>query len=264
PLYVSARGLTTSLMHAGTTGLEIEFDFVDGVLALRHSNGQSRAVALEPGSVADFYGATKSALDELGAHPRIWDHPVETQVSVPFSADLVRRAYDGEAARRYWTALVSMHRVMGRFRSAFVGKSSPVHYFWGGGDMAVTRFSGRRAPRHPGGVPNCPDWVQELAYSHEVASCGYWPGGASEGAFYAYAYPEPEGFADAPISPEAAYYDRQLKELLLPYEAVRMATDPEAVLLSFFESSYAAAADLAGWDRANLEAHWRGPEAARA
>jgi hypothetical protein len=252
-LYVSARGLTTSLMHDGATGLEIEFDLIEHVLDLRLTDGRHRQVALEPRSVADFYAATMAALDELGVHAQILPRPVEVTESIPFAQDDRHHAYDADAVHRFWRALVQSHRVMERFRGGFIGKASPVHYFWGGGDLAVTRFSGRTAPKHPGGVPNCPDWVQELAYSHEVSSCGFWPNGSAEGTFYSYAYPEPEGFAQWPVVPEAAYYDKQLGEFLLPYAAVRTAVDPEATLLSFFESTYDAAATLGGWDRAALE-----------
>ncbi|MGH8977396.1 MAG: DUF5996 family protein, partial [Acidimicrobiia bacterium] len=216
-LYVSARGLTTSLMHAGPHGIEIEFDFVDHVLDLRTTDGRNRQVALEPRSVASFHAATMTALDELGVHVEILARPVEVAESIPFAADEQHHAYDAAAVQRFWLALVQMHRVMTKFRSEFIGKASPVHFFWGGPDLAVTRFSGRPAPKHPGGVPHCADWVQELAYSHEVSSCGYWPGGSAEGSFYSYAYPQPAGFAGWPVSPEAAYYDEALGEFLLPY-----------------------------------------------
>ncbi|MDQ1481115.1 MAG: hypothetical protein QOI44_1976 [Actinomycetota bacterium] len=252
-LYVSARGLTTSLMHAGSTGLEIEFDLVDHVLDLRTSDGGNRQVTLEPRSVASFYAATMAALDELGVHVKILPRPVEVVESIPFAEDEKHHAYDAAAVRRFWIALVRAHRVMTRFRARFVGKVSPVHFFWGGADLAVTRFSGRAAPKHPGGVPNCADWVQELAYSHEVSSCGFWPDGSAVGSFYAYAYPKPEGFADWPVAPDAAYFDHDLGEFLLPYAAVRTADDPDATLMSFFESTYVGVATLAGWDRAALE-----------
>ena len=253
PLYVTARGLTTSLMHAGTTGLEIEFDLIDHVLNLRTSHGRSRQVTLEPRSVASFYEATMVALGELGVPVTIYPRPQEVFEAIPFAQDEQHHAYDAAAVHRFWLALVQIHRVMARFRARFVGKASPVHFFWGGPDLAVTRFSGRRAPKHPGGVPNCPDWVQELAYSHEVSSCGFWPGGSAEGSFYSYAYPQPAGFATWPVLPDAAYYDDEMGEFLLPYAAVRTANDPEAVLLAFFESTYEAAAELGGWDRAALE-----------
>jgi hypothetical protein len=252
-LYVSARGLTTSLMAAGDVGLEIEFDFVDHVLDLRTSSGTSRQVELAPRSVADFYQATSAALRELDVEVRILARPVEMAESIPFAEDELHRSYDAAAAHRFWQALVQIDRVMSRFRSGFIGKVSPVHFFWGGADMAVTRFSGRRAPPHPGGVPNCADWVQQLAYSHEVSSCGFWPGGSDEGSFYSYAYPQPDGFADWPIQPAVASFDNTLGEFVLPYRAVRLADDPDALLLSFFQSTYDAAAELGAWDRAELE-----------
>lgn len=254
PLYVSARGLTTSLMHTGGRGLEIEFDFIDHVLDLRTTDGRRRAVALEPRSVADFYAATMAALAELDVTVRRFDYPNEVVEAIRFDQDTQHHSYDAGAAQRFWLALVQAHRVLSAFRSEFIGKASPVHFFWGGADLCTTRFSGRTAPKHPGGVPNCPDWVQELAYSHEVSSCGFWPGGGDEGAFYAYAYPQPDGFAEWPIEPAAAYYDKALGEFLLPYTAVRTAADPDATLLSFFRTTYEAAAELAAWDRASLEA----------
>jgi hypothetical protein len=237
PLYVSGRGLTTSLMHAGDLGLEMEFDLVDHLLEVRTTDGLSGQVTLEPRSVASFYEATMAVLE-----------------AIPFARDEQHRSYDAAAVHRFWLALVHAHRVMAHFRSGFVGKASPVHFFWGGPDLAVTRFSGRRAPRHPGGVPNCADWVQELAYSHEVSSCGFWPGGNEEGYFYSYAYPQPSGYAGWPVQPEAAYYDGDLGEFLLSYAAVRRAEDPDSFLMSFFQSTYEAAAVLGGWDRAELEA----------
>ena len=253
PLYVSARGLTTSLMHADATGLEIEFDLIDHQLDLRTSDGRIRRVKLEPRSVASFYEATMAALDELDVRVTMLPRPVEVAESIPFADDERHHAYDAAAVHRFWRALEQAHRVMTRFRAGFMGKASPVHFFWGGPDLAVTRFSGRTAPKHGGGVPNCPDWVQELAYSHEVSSCGFWLGGSAEGSFYSYAYPEPEGFDAWPVTPEPAYYDENLGEFILPYASVRTADDPDSVLLSFLESTYEAAADLGGWDRSALE-----------
>ncbi|MDQ1365079.1 MAG: hypothetical protein QOE57_1121 [Acidimicrobiaceae bacterium] len=253
PLYVSARGLTTSLMHSGGQGLEVEFDFVEHILDLRRSDGQRREVALEPRSVASFYRATMTALEELDVHVKIVPRPVEVEVAIPFEEDEQHHSYDADAAQRFWLALVQAHRAMYEFRARFIGKASPVHFFWGAPDLAVTRFSGRPAPKHRGGVPNCPDWVQEMAYSHEVHSCGFWPGGSEEGSFYAYAYPQPDGFAEWPVQPDAAYFDDRLGEFILPYRAVRAADNPDALLLAFFQSTYEAAADLAGWDRAALE-----------
>lgn len=255
PLYVSARGLTTSLMHAGGRGLEIEFDFIEHTLFLRTSDGELRTVGLEPRSVASFYKATMAALDDLGIEVKILPRPQEIPgVVIAFPEDEEHASYDADAAHRFWLALIQAHRVMLQFRARFVGKVSPVHFFWGGADLAVSRFSGRRAPKHPGGVPNCADWVQELAYSHEVSSCGFWPGGDGEGMFYAYAYPAPEGFGDWPVAPDAASYDAGMGEFVLPYAAVRRSDDPDAMLLSFFQSTYEAAAQLARWDRAALEA----------
>src|SRR4051794_19057685 len=227
-LYVSARGLTTSLMHAGDSGLEIEFDLIDHVLDLRTTAGRHGHVALEPRSVASFYDATMGALDDLGIHVEVLPIPTEVVEAIPFEQDTQHHAYDAAAVHRFWLALVQIHRVISVFRGRFVGKASPVHFFWGAGDLAVTRFSGRSAPKHPGGVPHCADWVQELAYSHEVSSCGFWPGGSAEGSFYSYAYPQPAGFADWPVSPDAASFDRELGEFLLPYAAVRAADDPDA------------------------------------
>ncbi|HEY1651575.1 MAG TPA: DUF5996 family protein [Acidimicrobiales bacterium] len=260
PLYVSARGLTTSLMHAEDRGLEMEFDVIAHRLDLRTTLGEARSVPLTPGSVADFYAATLAALEELGVRVHLYPHPTEMATDVPFPDDTAPRPYDADAVRAFWLALSQIVRVMHIFRARFQGKVSPVHFFWGADDLAVTRFSGRTAPRHPGGVPNCPDVVQELAYSHEVSSCGYWPGGSKEGTFYAYAYPVPAGFADRPVEPAAAAYDTELGEFLLPYTAVREAADPDAALLAFFQTTYEAAADLAGWDRLALEV---GPLTAR-
>ena len=253
PLYVSPRGLTTSLVHTGDRGLEIEFDFVDHRLQVRTTDGAQRDLRLEPRTVASFYEATMTALDELGVRVHVYPRPCEVAEAIPFDKDEVHRSYDAPAARRFWLALVQIHGVLLRFRAGFSGKASPVHFFWGAADLCTTRFSGRSAPKHPGGVPNCPDWVQQLAYSHEVSSCGYWPGADEEGVFYAYAYPEPPGFADWPVEPAGAFYDTELGEFLLPYTAVRTAPDPEATLLSFCQSTYEAAATLGGWDRAALE-----------
>ena len=254
PLYVSARGLTTSLMHTAGRGLDIEFDFVDNVLTVRTTDGALRRVPLEPRSVASFYAATMGALDELGLQVKVFPRPSEVVEAIAFDEDEVHRSYDPDAARRFWLALVQANRLMLQFRARFIGKASPVHFFWGGADLATTRFSGRPAPKHPGGVPNCPDWVQELAYSHEVSSCGFWPGGGDEGMFYAYAYPEPDGFGAWPVEPAEAFYAGDAGEFLLPYTAVRTAADPDTMLLSFFQSTYEAAAVLGAWDRDALEA----------
>src|SRR5262245_36815545 len=251
-LYVSARGLTTSLMHVGDRGLELEFDFLAHQLELRTTEGALQQVALEPRSVANFYAATMTALETLEIPVHIVRWPNEVVDAIPFDEDEVHRSYDADAARQFWLALVQMHRVFTVFRSRFIGKVSPVHFFWGGADICTTRFSGRPAPKHRGGVPNCPDFVQEAAYSHEVSSCGYWPGG-DEGAFYAYAYPEPPGFADWPVEPAGARYDGTLGEFVLPYELVRTAPNPDEALLGFLQTTYDAAAELASWDRDALE-----------
>jgi hypothetical protein len=254
PLYVTPRGLTTSSIPDGRRVFDIEMDFLESRMLMRTSDGGSRAVVLEPKSVAAFYAETMAALRELGVDVAIRPVPVEMPVAVPFAEDTEHASYDAAAVRLFWGQLVQATRVITEFRSAFVGKVSPVHFFWGGADLAVTRFSGRRAPKHPGGVPNCPDWVQQMAYSHEVHSCGFWPGGSEEGSYYAYAYPQPDGFSDWPVRPDAAFFDTELGEFVLPYAAVRQATDPDSFLLAFFQSTYEAAADLAGWDRAALEA----------
>jgi hypothetical protein len=254
-LYVSARGLTTSLIPNGSSGLELEFDFIAGVLAVRTTSGEVRRVPLAPGSVAGFYAQVMDALAAVGAPTTIDETPNERPEAIPFSRDDTRRPYDPAVALSFWRALAQVERVFLRFRSRFLGKVSPIHFFWGSFDLAVTRFSGRRAPRHPGGIPNLPDAVTREAYSHEVSSAGFWPGGGGvdEPSFYAYAYPVPEGFAAAPVAPAAARFDPALGEFLLPYEAVRAASDPDGALLAFLQSTYEAAADRAGWDRAALE-----------
>jgi hypothetical protein len=253
PLYVSTRGLTTSLMHAGGLGLDVEFDFVEQHLVVRTTDGRVARIPLGPGSVAEFYTAVLRVLGDVGVHVALYPRPQEMDYDVPFPEDTAPRPYDAEAVQRFWLALVQITRVMNVFRARFQGKVSPVHFFWGGDDLAVTRFSGRTAPRHRGGVPNCPDRVQQMAYSHEVSSCGYWPGGSEEGSFYSYAYPPPAGFAEQAVEPSAARFDSELGEFVLPYSAVREATDPDETLLSFFQSTYEAAADLASLDRASLE-----------
>jgi len=253
PLYLSSRGLTTTLMHRGAVDLEMEFDLNDHLLEIRTCGGEFRKVEMKPRSVADFYAATMTSLQELGVTVRLLARPVEVPDAIPFAEDTRDRSYDAAAAHRFWVALRDAHRVMARFRGGFCGKASPVHFFWGGFDLAVTRFSGRPAPRYRSEVPNCADWVMELAYSHEVSSCGFWPGGSPEGSFYAYAYPEPQGFADWKPEPAEAFYDHSLGEFILPYTAVRTAADPDAKLLSFLQSTYEAAAELGHWDRAALE-----------
>ena len=254
-LYVSARGLTTSLIPTGASALELEFDFVAGALVIRTTKGEERRVPLGPGPIAGFYAEVMAALAALGAPTAIDPIPNERPEAIPFPLDEAVRPFDAVQAQAFWRALVQVDRVFHRFRTRFLGKVSPVHFFWGSFDLAVTRFSGRRAPLHPGGIPHLPDAVTREAYSHEVSSAGFWPGGGGfdEPAFYAYAYPAPAGFAAAPVAPAAARFDAALGEFLLPYEAVRSAPDPDAALLAFLQSTYEAAADLAKWDRDALE-----------
>jgi hypothetical protein len=254
-LYVSARGLTTSLIPMGAVGLELEFDLRAHVLVVRVTDGGEGHVQLRATSVASFYAEVVGALASLGVPVKIHATPNEIPDPTPFAEDTGLRAYDPSMAQDFWRALVQIDRVFNRFRTGFLGKCSPVHFFWGSSDLAVTRFSGRRAPLHPGGVPALPDAVTREAYSHEVSSAGFWPGGGGvdEPSFYAYAYPSPDGFAGAAVSPAAAYFEPKLGEFLLPYGAVRTADDPDQALLAFLHSTYAAAADLAAWDRAALE-----------
>jgi uncharacterized protein DUF5996 len=256
-LYPTARGLGTSAVPYRNRTFDLEFDFVDHRLRLRTSDGPAREVVLEPKTVAVFYAEVMDALAGLGVETKIHAVPNEVATAVPFAEDETHHAYDGDAARLFWQQLLQAERVLARFRSQFVGKASPVHFFWGAMDLAHTRFSGRIAPPHPGGAPNCPDSVMLEGYSHELASFGFWPGGGEEGAFYAYAYPEPPGYADRPVLPGAAHYDRALGEFLLPYEAVAGSPDPDRTLGDFLRSTYEAAADLGGWDRAALEARPR-------
>ncbi|WP_433475659.1 DUF5996 family protein [Spirillospora sp. CA-142024] len=253
-LYVTPRGLTTSAIPYGAGAFDIEFDFAEHRLTMRASDGGAREFELEPMPVSEFYARTLRALDELGIETRIQGHPNEVDPALPFAEDDQHASYDAESAHLFWRQLLQAARVMGEFRSRFVGKVSPVHLFWGAMDLACTRFSGRDAPEHPGGAPNCGDWVMVEGYSRELSSCGFWPGGGEEGAFYAYAYPEPEGFAERPAGPPGAYYSPENGQFLLPYEAVRKAPDPDRVLLEFLQATYEAAADLAHWDRPALEA----------
>jgi hypothetical protein len=255
PLYVTARGLTTSpIAHGGRT-FEIEFDFCSQRLAIRTGEGALREIPLVAQSVAAFFHAVTGALADLGLPVRLHTTPNEIPDALPFERDEGARAYDPEYATRFWRALLQIDRVLKEFRSRFIGKCSPVHFFWGSFDLAVTRFSGREAPPHPGGVPNFPDWVAREAYSHEVSSAGFWPGGGAveSPSFYSYAYPAPPGFADARVEPEAAFYAKALGEFILPYDAVRTAASPDDALLAFLQSTYEAAATLAQWPRAALE-----------
>jgi hypothetical protein len=265
-LYVTARGLTTSPIPERGRTFEIDFDFIDHLLWIRTSDGQFRQIMLRPVSVAEFYDDVMIALTELGIAVTIDTMPNEIPDAVRFTDDILHKSYDPEYAHRFWRALVSANEVFARFRTGFLGKASPVHFFWGSFDLAVTRFSGRRAPLHPGGVPNLPNEVAREAYSHEVSSAGFWPGGAGydEAAFYSYAYPAPEGFPGARVQPDAAFWSKELGEFLLPYEAVRNARDPDAALMAFLQSTYDAAADLAKWDRANLECALGEPRKCRA
>ena len=254
-LYLTARGLTTSPMPYGNRTLEVELDFIDHNLLARTSDGTSGSLPLVPRTVADFYREYTSLLESLGCPSRIWPVPCELEDALPFPEDHEHRSYDPDPAARCWRILSQANRVLQEFRGRFIGKCSPVHFFWGAFDLACTRFSGRLAPLHPGGVPHLPDWAVREAYSHECISAGWWPGGGPlpEPCFYAYSYPEPRGFSDARIRPDAAYYSPDLKEFVLPYEAVRTASRPDEVLLQFFQSTYEAGADLGGWDRAALE-----------
>jgi hypothetical protein len=254
PLYVTPRGLTTSPMPHGQRTFQIDFDFIGHGLRIETHDGDSRQLALAPRTVADFHAEFMSLMKELGLDVKIWTTPVEVPDPIPFERDDTHKSYDREYVERFRRALVQADRVFQRFRSGFTGKSSPVHFFWGSFDLAVTRFSGRRAPEHPG-APGVADSVTREAYSHEVSSAGFWPGGPAlpEPIFYSYGYPEPEGFKDARVGPGAAYYNNDFKEFVLPYEAVRAAEDPDAALLEFFQTTYEAAATHGGWDRAALE-----------
>jgi len=253
-LYVTSRGLTTMPMPCGTGVFTIDFDFIDHVLRITTSDGYVRSFSLEPMSVADFYLKLMASLDSLGMQVTIYAKPVEVAEAIPFRKDTHHASYDADAVHRFWLALVAVERVFTKFRAGFNGKASPVHFFWGAFDLAVTRFSGRTAPRHPGGVPHCPDRVMLEAYSHEVSSAGFWPGaGLGEAAFYSYAYPSPSGFGATLVQPEGAYFHETLREFILPYEAVRTAADPEQALLAFLQSTYDGAATLGHWDRTALE-----------
>jgi Family of unknown function (DUF5996) len=265
-LYVTARGLTTSPIPDGVRSFQIDFDFIDHVLWIRTSDGQYRQLILQPMSVADFYAETMIALEELGLATAINPMPSEIPDGIPFDQDSMHKAYDRDYAHRFWRVLLSAHEVFSHFRTGFLGKISPVHFFWGSFDLAVTRFSGRRAPNHPGGVPRLPDAVAQEAYSHEVSSAGFWPGGGGPidyPAFYSYAYPAPDGFAAAHVKPAAALFSKELGEFLLPYDAVRTARDPDAALMEFLQSTYNAAADLAKWDRKALECALGAPRKVR-
>ena len=253
-LYLTARGLTTSSMPYGLHTATVDFDFIDHNVAIRTSAGETRAIPLVQRSVREFYTEYLDVLAALGIGARIRGVPVEVETAIPFAEDTQHASYDAQAVNRWWRAMVQIDRVFKEFRGRFEGKASPVHFFWGSFDIAATRFSGRGAPVHPGGAPNCPDYVMHEAYSRECSSAGFWPGGGTqEAAFYSYAYPEPDGYRDSPVRPDAAYYDTNIREFILPYDAVRTAASPDETLLEFLESTYEAAANRAAWDRESLE-----------
>ena len=254
-LYVTARGLTTSPIPYGMRTFQIDFDFIDHQVVVQSSDGGVAGLPLQPQSVAAFYRRLMEEMAKLDLQVDIDKRPNEVADPIRFDQDEAHRAYDGEYANRFWRALVQADRVFKTFRARFIGKCSPVHFFWGAPDLAVTRFSGRRAPEHPGGIPNLPDWVTREAYSHEVSSCGFWPGGGSVpyAAFYSYAYPEPTGFSGAAVRPAAAFYSNELREFVLPYDAVRESDSPDDTLLAFLQTTYEATANCAKWDRSSLE-----------
>ena len=254
PLYVSSRGMTTSAIPYGRGEFAIDFDFIDHRLLVTDSEGATFAMALGPTSVARFYREVMDGLRNLGIEATISTRPVEVADAIPFELDEVHASYDPKQAEAFWRGLVQADRVMKTFQTGFVGKTSPVHFFWGSFDLAATRFSGRAAPLHPGGAPNCPDWVMEEAYSREESSIGWWPQSEPPGpAFYAYTYPEPAGYRSAEVRPSEAYFDPGFGIFTLPYDAVHASIDPDATVLDFFETTYEVGADLGGWDRAALE-----------
>jgi hypothetical protein len=254
-LYVTARGLTTGPIPCPRVALQFTFDFITQRLLIQTSDGSERTLPLAPQTVASFDAKVHDALTELGLPTTIYEMPNEVPAAIAFPEDHEHRIYDPNAAQRFWRTLVQVDRVFKLFRTGYLGKASPVHLFWGAFDLAVTRFSGRRAPLHPGGVPGLPDEITREAYSHEVSSAGFWPGGggADDASFYSYAYPEPPGFRAANVRPAQAFYHEQLREFLLPYEVVRTADDPDRVLLDFLQTTYAAAADLGQWPRSELD-----------
>ena len=264
-LYVTGRGLSTSPIPYGPRNFEIAFDFIDHTLRISVSDGATRQFALSGHSVASFYARIMADLAELGIHVTIDEVPNELPDPLPFPQDTAHASYDPEAAGRLFQILVNADRVFKQFRTGFLGKASPVHFFWGSFDLAVTRFSGRRAPRHPGGVPSLPDAVACEAYSHEVSSAGFWPGSGAIDypAFYSYAYPEPDGFRSARVKPEAAFFGEAVGEFILPYDAVRASDDPDGALLAFLQTTYEAAANAAKWDREALECDFGQPGVVR-
>jgi hypothetical protein len=255
PLYVTARGLTTSAMPYQGRLLQIDFDFIDHRLFLVTSDRRTEQFALSPRPVADFYAETMGRLRALGIDVSIWSMPVEIEGAIPFESDRDHASYDADAMHRFWRQLVAIERVFNVFRARFIGKCSPVHFFWGSFDLAVTRFSGRTAPKLTSHTPHVADWVMQEAYSHECSSCGFWPGngGFGQAAFFAYAYPEPAGFGNEPVRPAAAAYNAEVGQFILPYDAVRKAPSPEDALLDFMQTTYEACANRAGWDRQALE-----------
>ncbi|HMI96840.1 MAG TPA: DUF5996 family protein [Micropepsaceae bacterium] len=254
PLYVTSRGLTTSAMPYGPRSFQIDFDFIDHRLVIAVNDGSKEVLTLGPRSVAEFYGEIMERLWGLGLELRIWTMPVEIPDPIAFENDHIHCTYDAAQAQRFWHALVLADQLLTAFRARFIGKASPVHFFWGGFDLAVTRFSGRRAPLHPG-APNLALPVAQESYSHEVSSCGFWPGNGGYGraAFYSYAYPAPQGFAQAKVRPNAAFFDEGLSEFILPYDSVREADSPRDSVLDFLQTTYDAAATQANWDRRALE-----------
>jgi hypothetical protein len=254
-LYVTSRGLTTSSIPHRDRTFQLDFDFIGHEIQIEASDGRATKLPLEPQSVATFYRRLMDEMDRLDLHVDIHTKPNEVPDPIRFDEDETHRAYDPDYANRFWRIVVQADRILKEFRGGFIGKCSPVHFFWGALDLAVTRFSGRRAPIHPGGIPNLPDRVTRDAYSHEVSSCGFWPGGGaiSYPAFYSYSYPEPAGFSKAPVSPGEAFYSADLREFILPYDVVRQSASPDETLLKFLQTTYEAAANLGNWDRASLE-----------
>ena len=254
-LYVTSRGLTTSPIPYGIRTFQIDFDFIDHKLLIQANDGEVKTKALRAQSVADFYEELFDDLAKMNLKVKINNMPNEVPTAITFDKDREHASYDAHYANLFWRILVQSDRVFKQFRSRFIGKCSPVHLFWGGLDLAVTRFSGRRAPEHPGGIPHLPDWITREAYSHEVSSCGFWPGNEQipYPIFYAYAYPEPEGFSTASVRPGGAFYSSELREFIFPYDEVRRSSSPDQALLDFLQSSYEAAADCGAWNRAELE-----------
>jgi hypothetical protein len=254
-LYVTPRGLTTSMMHQGSLGFDMEFDFCHHHLLIRTTKGEHRKLPLHPRPVASFYNDLKEQCSELGVSVTINELPNEVENPIKFSEDTIHKSYNPDAVTRFAQVMNNTARIFTEFRAGFLGKCSPIHFFWGSFDLAVTRFSGRQAPPHPGGIPGLPDWITREAYSHEVYSCGFWPGGAASPAptFYAYAYPVPKGLGEKPVNPAESIWSKEMGEFFLPYDVVRTADNPDQVLLNFLESTYEQVADLAKWDRGKLE-----------